>query len=88
MQTTNQQQTLLLGLIIFFKGHLWSATKVWDPEGILSTLPAIGTAMLGIFTGNWLRSEKDQTTKTVWLIYLGRRFNGCWLDLEWLVSNQ
>lgn len=51
--------------------HLWSGTKVWDPEGILSTLPAIGTAMLGIFTGNWLRSEKDQTTKTVWLYTWG-----------------
>ena len=56
---------LLLG------SHLWSGTKVWDPEGILSTLPAIGTAMLGIFTGNWLRSEKDQTTKTVWLYVWG-----------------
>ncbi len=51
--------------------HLWSGTKVWDPEGILSTLPAIATAMLGIFTGNWLRSEKDQTTKTVWLFVWG-----------------
>lgn len=51
--------------------HLWSGTKVWDPEGILSTLPAIGSAMLGIFTGNWLRSEKDQTTKTVWLFVWG-----------------
>jgi len=56
---------LLLG------SHLWSGTKVWDPEGILSTLPAIGSAMLGIFTGNWLRSEKDQTTKTVWLFVWG-----------------
>ena len=27
--------------------------------------------MLGIFTGNWLRSEKDQTTKTVWLFVWG-----------------
>jgi predicted acyltransferase len=56
---------LLLG------SHLWSGTKVWDPEGILSTLPAIGSAMLGIFAGNWLRSEKDQTTKTVWLFVWG-----------------
>ena len=50
--------------------HLWSGTKLWDPEGILSTLPAVGSAMLGIFTGNLLRSEKDPTTKTVWL-YVG-----------------
>lgn len=51
--------------------HLWSGTKLWDPEGILSTVPAIGSAMLGIFTGNLLRSEKDQTTKTVWLYVSG-----------------
>ena len=30
---------------------------VHDPEGILSTLPAIGTALLGIFTGRLLRLE-------------------------------
>ena len=51
--------------------HIWSGSKLWDPEGILSTLPAIGSAMLGIFTGNLLRSEKDQTTKTVWLYTWG-----------------
>ncbi len=51
--------------------HIWSGSKFWDPEGILSTLPAIGSAMLGIFTGNWLRCEKDQTTKTVWLFVWG-----------------
>lgn len=50
---------LLLG------GHLWSASKVWDPEGILSTLPAIATAMIGIFTGNLLRSDQDSKEKTV-----------------------
>lgn len=47
--------------------HIWSGSKYWDPEGILSTIPAIGSAMIGIFTGNLLRSQKDQTTKTVYL---------------------
>ncbi|MBS4034435.1 MAG: DUF5009 domain-containing protein [Ignavibacterium sp.] len=56
---------LLLG------SHLWSASKVWDPEGILSTLPAIGTVMLGIFTGNLLRSDKDAASKTVWMYIWG-----------------
>jgi predicted acyltransferase len=56
---------------LLLKDHLWSASKVWDPEGILSTLPAIGSAMIGIFAGNLLRSDKDQTTKTVWLYTWG-----------------
>jgi len=47
--------------------HIWSGSKFWDPEGILSTIPAVGSAMLGIFTGNLLRSQKDSATKTVYL---------------------
>ena len=34
--------------------HLWVGSKTWDPEGLLSTLPAIGTMMLGTFTGKWI----------------------------------
>jgi predicted acyltransferase len=51
--------------------HLWSGTKVWDPEGILSTIPAVGTCIMGMITGWWLRQDKDKTTKTVWLFVLG-----------------
>ena len=36
-------------------GHLWEYTKTWDPEGILSTFPAIATALLGLLAGEWLR---------------------------------
>ena len=28
--------------------HVWSVTKTWDPEGVLSTLPAIATTVLGV----------------------------------------
>lgn len=35
-------------------GHLWKSSKTWDPEGPLSTLPAIGTAMLGVLCGRWI----------------------------------
>ena len=34
--------------------HLWSGSKTWDPEGLLSTVPAIGTVMLGTFAGRWI----------------------------------
>ena len=52
-------------------GHLWSASKVWDPEGILSTIPAIATSIIGMRTGIWLKSDNDKTTKTVWLFVPG-----------------
>lgn len=38
--------------------HLWVGSVTWDPEGILSTVPAIGTVMLGVFTGRWLTGKE------------------------------
>jgi predicted acyltransferase len=35
----------------------------YDPEGILSTLPAIATALLGNFTGLWLLSKRTPQKK-------------------------
>jgi predicted acyltransferase len=34
----------------------------YDPEGILSTLPAISTALLGVFTGRFLRWKSTEWT--------------------------
>jgi predicted acyltransferase len=38
-------------------GHLWASSKTWDPEGILSTLPAIATGILGMFVGQILNLQ-------------------------------
>lgn len=38
--------------------HLWVGSKTWDPEGPLSTIPAVGTAMLGVMAGRWLGSDR------------------------------
>ncbi|MFN8344676.1 MAG: heparan-alpha-glucosaminide N-acetyltransferase domain-containing protein [Spirosomataceae bacterium] len=51
--------------------HLWKSAKVWDPEGIFSTIPAIGTGLLGVLTGQWLRSEKPVAEKMTWLFLSG-----------------
>ncbi len=37
--------------------------NVRDPEGLLSNLPAIGTALMGVLTGIWLRSGRQIATK-------------------------
>ena len=42
--------------------HLWIAHR-FDPEGILSTLPAIATCLLGVFTGEWMRSARSALQK-------------------------
>ncbi|MCK5652245.1 MAG: DUF5009 domain-containing protein, partial [Gemmatimonadetes bacterium] len=54
---------------LFLDGHMWRET--WDPEGLLSTLPAIGTTLLGIFAGEWLRSERAGGRKTSGLLMAG-----------------
>ena len=43
---------------MFLTGHMWGQTKTWDPEGIVSTLPAIGTTLLGIMAGHLLKNHK------------------------------
>ncbi|MBI3395137.1 MAG: DUF1624 domain-containing protein [Spirochaetia bacterium] len=35
-------------------GHLWSYSKTWDPEGVVSTLPAIATTLIGSLMGRWV----------------------------------
>jgi predicted acyltransferase len=48
---------------IVLSGHLYRWTKTWDPEGVLSTFPAIATALLGLLTGAWLRSGREPRPK-------------------------
>ncbi len=46
-----------LDRVILGVDHIWRAGKVFDPEGILSTLPAIATTLSGVLAGTWLMSE-------------------------------
>lgn len=39
---------------LLLDGHLWAETRTWDPEGPLSTLPAVATCLLGVFAGRWI----------------------------------
>lgn len=54
---------------LLMDGHLWQGT--WDPEGFLSTLPAVATTLLGIFTGEWLRSGRGGREVTRGLLLAG-----------------
>jgi predicted acyltransferase len=50
-------------------GHLWITSKTWDPEGVLSTLPALGTGILGVLVGQMLWSGGAKELKKV--VFLG-----------------
>lgn len=51
--------------------HLWASAKTWDPEGLLSTLPAVVTVLLGVFAGRWMRSERTPAERLVGLFLAG-----------------
>ncbi len=38
--------------------HLWAGGRTWDPEGLLSTMPAVGTMLLGTFAGRWIARQE------------------------------
>jgi len=40
---------------VFTEAHLWKQSRTWDPEGLLGTLPALGTGLLGVLAAQWLR---------------------------------
>ena len=52
-------------------GHLWSASRTWDPEGLVSTLPALGNLLLGVLAGRWIEQPLAKAEKTVWLLIAG-----------------
>lgn len=57
---------------ILTEAHLWKSSKIWDPEGILSTVPAIATGLFGILVGVYLkRKDVDAASKIAWLFTTG-----------------
>lgn len=56
---------LLLG-----QEHLWQ-NRPWDPEGLLSTVPAVSTCLVGVFAGRWLTSDRDRREIAGWMLAAG-----------------
>jgi len=50
-------------------GHMWK--KTWDPEGVLSTIPAIATTLSGVLTGHFLKTKNERATIAGWLFIAG-----------------
>ncbi|MFN0172107.1 MAG: acyltransferase family protein [Bryobacteraceae bacterium] len=56
---------------VFLSGHMWSHTRTWDPEGIVSTIPAIATVLFGILTGEMLRAKRSPVETAVRIFAAG-----------------
>lgn len=50
-------------------GRMWQGT--WDPEGLLSTFPAIATGISGMLVGKIILSSHSQEKKALWMFLAG-----------------
>ena len=61
-----------LDRLVFSEAHLWKQSRTWDPEGLLGTLPALATGLLGALTAQWLRRpDREPAAKVAWLLIAG-----------------
>jgi predicted acyltransferase len=60
--------------------HIWKGGVVYDPEGLLSTIPAIATTLAGVLTGHWLRSRRTQFEKIGGMFFAG----ACAITVGWV----
>jgi len=58
--------------LILGSQHLYKGGP-FDPEGLLSTLPAVVTVLIGYFTGEWLRVQQIKTRTSLNLAIWGFR---------------
>ncbi len=65
----NGNLTAWIDRSLFSANHLYE--KVRDPEGLLSTLPSVGTILLGVLTGTWIRSDRKLSTKVAGIAIAG-----------------
>jgi len=52
------------------QNHLWGQ-RPWDPEGLLSTVPAIASTLMGVVTGFWLRAPVSGGTRALLMAAAG-----------------
>lgn len=72
---------------LYLPGRKYQVT--WDPEGLLSTIPAISTALLGVLTGHWLRSGRGPNQLVGGLLGSGALLLAIgWLWGQWFPINK
>lgn len=68
---------------MLLSGHLWVKSKTWDPEGLVSTIPALCSQLFGVLLGHWLAAKRgtadglashpadNLANKAVWMLLAG-----------------
>jgi len=55
-------------------GHLWVQSKTWDPEGLVSTIPALCSQLFGVLAGRVLAANLPRIEHTAWMLFAGLVF--------------
>jgi predicted acyltransferase len=64
--------------------HIWRLGRVYDPEGILSTLPAIATTLFGVLTGQFVKAAPSTRAAVKGLVWSGGAGGVIGLAWGWL----
>lgn len=64
--------------LVLGDNHMWQPVNIdsglllgWEPEGLLSTVPAIATCLLGVLAGQWIKQNKNILEKISGLFATG-----------------
>jgi predicted acyltransferase len=70
-------------------GHLWSQSRTWDPEGLLGTLSATATTLVGAIAGSVLMSRATLQCRLALIVTAGAILSAAGLVLDvWLPINK
>lgn len=56
---------------VLTENHIWKQSKVFDPEGVLSTIPATATTLAGVLCGQWLRRKRGDYETVSAMFFFG-----------------
>ncbi len=65
LHTKDRNLAAYLDRLILGTNHTWIGSVTFDPEGPMSTLPAIGTAMLGVIAGRWIALKQKSLLERI-----------------------
>lgn len=73
LMLNNPSETLAAHLDrwILTPNHIWSGSVTYDPEGPFSTIPAIGTSILGVIAGRWIAQPRSLIERIAGLFAAG-----------------
>ncbi|HEX9309176.1 MAG TPA: DUF5009 domain-containing protein, partial [Gemmatimonadaceae bacterium] len=82
LHTKDRNLAAYLDRLILGTNHIWTGGVTFDPEGPLSTIPAIATAMLGVIAGRWIALKEKPLLERVCALFVAGSI-GMVLGLMW-----